>query len=145
MAVKQVGLGGLELGEWVSLRDYEKPVRCVECSGLEARLPSRKSTLGSSGRVGREPNGAIKQCSRGCETAAGLRPRSRSFEVGRDLLVRAGRGCRKMPRSAIGIQCPVGCLGERSMDDASFTERRLAIDDRANERMAEPHLRPDVH
>src|SRR5712692_7379914 len=144
MAVKQVGLGGLELGEWVSLRDYEKPLRCVECSGLEARLPSRQSTLGSSGRVGREPNGAIKECSRGCETAAGLRPRSRSFEVGRDVLVRAGRGCREMPRSAIRIDCRVRRVGEGAVDHASFTDRRLAIDDRAYERMAEPHLRPDV-
>jgi hypothetical protein len=145
MAVKQVGFGGFELGERVSLRGCEKPLRCVERSGLEARLRSRQRTLSSSGRVGCEPDGSIKERSHGCESASGLRPRSRSLEVGRDALFRAGRGCRKMPRSAIGIQCPVGCLGERSMDEASFTDRRFAIDDGAHERMAEPHMRPDVH
>ena len=60
MALKQVGLGGLELGERISLRGCEKTLRCVERSGLEARLRSRQRTLGSSGRVGCEPDGSIK-------------------------------------------------------------------------------------
>ena len=77
MAVKQVGLGGLELGERVSLRGCEKPMRCVERSGLEARLRSRQRTLGSSGRVGCEPDGSIKERSCSCESAAGLRSRCR--------------------------------------------------------------------
>jgi hypothetical protein len=111
MAVKQVGLGGLELGERVSLRGCEKPLRCVERTCLEARLCSRQRTLGSSGRVGCELDGSIKERSRGCESAAGLRPRRRSLEVGRDVLVRAGRGCRKMPRSAIRIDCRVRRVG----------------------------------
>ena len=135
VAAKQRRARTLELLEGVGLGGGHERLRCVEVAGLKAHLRCGERALRSPTRVGRQRDGALQECGRRCNPAAGARPVGGMLELPGDLLPGAGGTAGAVPGSPVGVSLGVGGLGEGTMDPMSVGGIRRDVGGRARQRM----------
>ena len=106
---------------------------------VELRLRRGERALHAPGGVWGQLGGALQERGGRGEPATALRALRGARHLGGDLLVRNRRRVRAMPGAPVGVDGPVGRVGERPVHVAAVARMRRAIDRRADERMREAH------
>jgi hypothetical protein len=86
-----------------------------------------KGTASPEFRVQAELNRSLEERGRGGESASTLGAGGRSFELGRDLLIRANGRLRQVPGASIGITVGIGYRRQGSMDLPAVARYRCSV------------------
>jgi hypothetical protein len=127
----------LELVELRAVKAAHKVLGCIERAGFVHHVCGSKRASGASVRIGGEHRGPLEECACGRETAACLRARSRSVELGRDVFVGCRRRLRSMPRPAIPVALWVRRLRKRAVRQSPLARRRCRVHGGTKEWVAE--------
>jgi hypothetical protein len=122
----------------------QQALRGLQRAGVALRPGRCEFTLSASGGFGRQHRRPLEERGRRDEPSARLCPAGRAFQLGRDLLVRSGRGLCPVPGAAIGVNVGIGGLGEGAVHVLPLTDRGGPVGHRAHQRMSEPDPRTEV-
>ena len=142
--MQQLGAGLLERVQRLCLCDRQQPQRRVVRSGLVLALCGEERALCPAPRIGRELDGTLVECRPRRHAAARPRSTRRALQLGGDVLVEPGCRVRKVPGAAIRIDIGIGGLGQRAVDALALLRRCRSLDRRADKRMTEAHLSPEI-
>ena len=117
----------------------------VDRPGQQVRLRCRQPSLGPPLAVRGQQRRAFEERGRGGVPATVSDAFRRRLLLGRDPFVRTGGGRGQVPGPGIGIQVRIARGREGTVRPPPLARGRRVVDRRPDERMGEPHLRPEGH
>ena len=144
LRAKHVQLRVLQVVQRSLLCDRRERERSVERAGLALVFGGDERAACTRCRIDRQLGRALHERGRGGNTAARRCSPGRKLQLRGDILVRARRGLRAVPRVTVGIDGRVGCLRERAVGLAPVLGRCRSIDGGAHERVWEHDARTEV-